>query len=122
MDIPSLFLTAIGMTAVYFVTCLLLLVFVDHAWGSTRDDGSRTIVVVACLVFFVVVSVALATSTTAAEYQRMKAELEAIQKQAVAAGLGQFKEVVVQTKQEFILGSFTAEAVVLPVASGARGE
>jgi hypothetical protein len=119
MDIMGAVGGAAMLSGVFFLICTILLMIGYASLGKADDESLRTIAVCTTVVFLTL-TVSFTSSTPHDEYLRMQNELETIQKAAVDAGLGHFKEtvVVVETKKEFVIGSFTAEVI----ATGTKGE
>lgn len=95
----SIILSIIFFVASFFVTILVV-------YPLRNKDNLFTGIIGATIVFIVCFTSQL---TIQEDYNKMKAELNQIKDAAVKAGLGHYKETVVETKKEFIIGTFTAE-------------
>lgn len=99
----SIILSFLFFGASFLVTILVVYPLKSH------EDNIFTGIIGATIVFIVCTLIFISQMTIQEDYNKMKAELNQIKDAAVKAGLGHYKETVVETKKEFVIGTFTAE-------------
>jgi len=112
MDFVTALAVATLVTIPFVIICVICLMLLTVTFGVAEDECLRTLCVTMVAVFILLTAL-FTNAIPRDEYLIMKNELETIQRAAVDAGLGHFKEtvVVVETKKEFVIGSFTAEVI-----------
>ena len=107
MTIVDSIMLSIGSSVMFFVASFFIVILVVYTLRN--KDDLFTGLIGATIVFIGCVFIFTSQLTIQEDYNKMKAELNQIKDAAVKAGLGHYKETIVETKKEFVIGTFTAE-------------
>lgn len=97
--------TILSIVFFLFSTTIAMLII----YPLTETDNLITGTLSAAILFMIICCIFHSQIPLKEDYERMKAELHQIKEAAVKAGIGHYKEIVVETKKEFVIGTFTAE-------------
>lgn len=100
-----LILSVVMSTIFFFLSAIVAMII----YQLLEIDSSITGILSASIVFFVFFLIFQNQIPIKEDYEKMKTELHQIKEAAVKAGIGHYKETVIETKKEFIIGTFTAE-------------